>query len=215
MLELTVGIMATCLPTIRPILIRALPKIFASNGSLNVLPSSHGNNGRSGVANSRFSRRDARTGFKGLHSNPSRSPSRPPSPYKLNSDGGSDSASNGRLGLHSSISNEALHIYHDSRKADDLGPLSIFPRKLRESDHDIEMVGELKAAPVSSADRLYSVSVVGGYELRDAKKQNKKQDQELNPALRGITTTTIVTQHISFTGSGEERNWENGRRLIR
>ncbi|KAK4142422.1 uncharacterized protein C8A04DRAFT_13223 [Dichotomopilus funicola] len=210
-LELAVGVIAVCLPTLRPILMRAMPRVFGSYLRSN--PSRSAGAGGTGGTGSRFGgTRSSRLAFG-----------------RGGTTGGSSvvpvvaAFKGGGNALRGTASTEGLRRGGDEEE----GGLA----RCRTGSEEIIEFGELDKTGLSNSPggrNRYSVSVVAGWDpdggTRLGKKKNKdsisggaggngnggRYHHQKESSGAGIQATTTVTQMVTFTSMMEE---ENERRL--
>ncbi|KAK4182336.1 hypothetical protein QBC35DRAFT_445315 [Podospora australis] len=204
-LELSVGVMAICLPTIKPVLVLFMPRIFGS-----VFNSSRGGNGHSGAAGG---------GGYTAHTTEGRRASRIPSYLGTSASGRRESMfkrNSTLVQLRESDSTEGL------RGLGGIGGIGLGlggqtpPRSRMEYDLDLEAGGlddtslgqqqggthvheRLNSLPGGA--RRYSVSVVagGGWEDQDTEREMYHRGHGGGEKSLGVVhTTTVVTQQVSF-----------------
>ncbi|KAK4122086.1 hypothetical protein N657DRAFT_681907 [Parathielavia appendiculata] len=185
-LELSVGVIAICLPTLRPVLMQTMPRIFGS-----LLRSNSGGygNGPTGPTAGGGSR----TPFSGHGTG-------------TGAVAGGGGAGGG--GVFTKVGSSGTTTLRASDSTEGLRPgdeeIALPPRS-RMGD-DIEF-GELPHGPLDAnipVAKRYSVSVVGGWEPA------AYLDEAVgggNPV--GIKTTTVVTQKVSFAEEGNRLSGEN------
>ncbi|KAK0720187.1 hypothetical protein B0H67DRAFT_662214 [Lasiosphaeris hirsuta] len=171
-LELSCGILAACLPTLRPIFMAAMPRLFGSSVASSLRSRTMQSAGRAG---------DGRS-VKGAAN-----------PYASQVGGGDVAGYGPSKELDSSSSTEGLHLERGSSSG---------------GEEDLEFGGmersrgASRAGPGAGVDATYSVSVVAGSDPAAAEAEREKEMF----GGRGIKTTTVVTQQVTF------ENTTGGRR---
>ncbi|KAK4235415.1 hypothetical protein C8A03DRAFT_36729 [Achaetomium macrosporum] len=193
-LELSVGVIAVCLPTLRPILVHAMPRLF---GSLLRSAGGHDYSDRLGTGGP--------TGGGGRNASRTTRFSAMATIGGTGSGGGSSGFHKGST-LRESASTEGLR---SSDEESVLGP----PRsRMGDNINDIEFAELDKAGlgvsnnkAVVGGGKRYSVSVVAGWgepESAGISRLASRDGWEGN--VNGIQATTVVTQKVTFTGREQE-----------
>lgn len=211
-LELSVGVIAVCLPTLRPLLVAAMPRVFGS-----LLHSGSGT-GRTGGARGTGAGAGAagsaglsyrRSGYAGLGGGRSGAGASLASAARRSHHfhpcvGGGNCSGKGCCGATTTTTTATTATLRESDSTEGLR-VADTPRS-RGADHDIEF-GELQLEPGGGTgrQRRYSVSVVaggGGWESDSW----FHPDGAVGEAKSGIKTTTVVTQKVTFAGIEEEES---------
>ncbi|KAK4152013.1 hypothetical protein C8A00DRAFT_16638 [Chaetomidium leptoderma] len=206
-LELSVGVIAICLPTIRPVLVYTMPRLFGS-----LLRSGGGQSGGTGPTGGRGSRTPFGSKYKGGGGGGSTSGG--------GGGGGGSSAARGSMLLKSvSVSggggSSTLRGSESTEglRPDGFEPLTTTPPPRSRMENDLEC-GELDGSALAlsanpAAARRYSVSVVAGW---DPHNSNNELGGARGVDRAGIKTTTVVTQKVTFAEVEEEEGGINSRR---
>ncbi|KAL2152209.1 hypothetical protein VTH82DRAFT_5393 [Thermothelomyces myriococcoides] len=211
-LELTVGVITICLPTLRPILVHAMPSIFGS------LLRSGGHTDPTGPTSGRASRTPfgGKSGGRGS--------------VFASVRGGTTGAVAGSVSLSSSGRPGSLMKSSTLRGSESTEGLrqsdeeeTVLPSPRSRLDHnDVEFGGELDkkllhggGLPGGVSTRRYSVSVVGGWGAAaapapgsDGHRRGASGD---DVELGGIKTTTVVTQQVTLAAPPGEEEWRRHR----